>query len=344
MERYDPPEPRRSRRIHEARAARNAGQDQDGPRILRGRRQRRRNQQAQQQAIHNPQSNASFLGLPHEVRRKIYQYALNFEDSVANVSIPEDWQSPEYWDGRNNHPRGQIRSGLNLFSVNKMIHEELVDEFTGPWGWLDMNVTAIRLPSFHEMRDNIPYYNRTNDGETNVLRRHLPLAVRWSASTIILHRGLFKVLLKYNDQVGEFLNESPDVQALFPTACKPCGRFVIWFETFFEVNVVLGHIIPAFNDWIPAMRTLPVGESRSFVFPSAPGSGIFYPFNDMDEREWRIPLKRCIERQHFNLTFEYPRSQRTMQHIIFNDPPGVVTFKTMWRKDSYCGHWRNGRK
>ena len=73
--------------------------------------------------------------------------------------------------------------------VCKAVNEELWDEFLGPWGWLDMHVTTIKLA-----RD-MPADRYPGDLR-NGFRHLLRFAVRESVGTVIMHEELFSQMLE----------------------------------------------------------------------------------------------------------------------------------------------------
>lgn len=327
--------PRRSARIAErnvARAARLAAQNQYGqqnqqvqpgpqPQPQQPQAGQQSSQSQQQQAIHNLESHPSFLGISRELRRKVYQYVLNFEGWVVNTAMHVNERPPWY----RRHKRW-VSNGFSLLPINKAINEEIWDVLISPWGWPDTHATTIKLPYMACEYWWPPHYGWQRLNED--LLAFLPLAVRDRASTVVLHFGNASTVL---------YDPRPNVATLFPTACKPLGRFVLWFPRWRIFDQWLHWPLKEILPMIEAMRTLRVGESVSFVWD------VQVPV-PRDRGSWHYIVPRCIEDQDFNLTFEYPLGPKTMQHLILNDPPGVVTFKTIWRKDSYGGRWYTGRR
>lgn len=347
--------PRRSARIAErdvARAARlvaqnkygqqtqQSGQGQQNQQNHPGPRQPKAGQQLspqsqQRQAVRNLEPHPSFLGLSRELRRRIYQFVLNFEGWIVNTAIPVPPPPVANWVRRYKHKKW-VSNGLSLLAVNRAINEEIWDDFIGPWGWLDMHTTAIKVPLIGTLYEGEAQYGQVE--LTKELQEFLPLAVRDSASTVILHMSnAADVLYDRRPEVDWYDVVLPDVTVLFPTACKPAGRFVVWFDRWHSFASELKWPLEEIFDMILAVRSLRVGESFSFAWNMR-------WWLDWEDGYWYDVITRSIETEHFNLTFEYPMGQKTMQQIIFNDPPDVVTIKTIWRKDSYGGRWYSGRK
>lgn len=122
-----------------------------------------------------------------------------------------------------------------------------------------MRVTTVKLPDLLDEEVNENLYMVCKD-----LFDLLPVAVRDSTSTVILHIYTIYDFLIFQDPpefeggVGPF---RPDVELLFPTACKPSGRFVVWSPTLRYMISELNRHLPDLAEVMAAADKLRVGDS-----------------------------------------------------------------------------------
>jgi hypothetical protein len=81
---------------------------------------------------------ASFLGIPLELRQKTYRSVLDFTDEIVAIRTPVK-SKERYWNG----------NGLALLAVCKSIKKEIADTFGD--GTFHDSITKVRLPRMNEL-------------------------------------------------------------------------------------------------------------------------------------------------------------------------------------------------